>query len=94
MYDLPINYDELHFSERKKVREQYIEQQDGLCFYCKSRLDGPPAKSVRRKKINKRLFPKNFFRYPVHLHHNHDTSMTIGAVHNYCNAVLWQYEGE
>jgi len=30
----------------------------------------------------------------MHLHHNHETDMTEGAVHAYCNAVLWQYEGK
>ena len=38
-------------------------------------------------------FPQNFLQYPIHLQHNHDTGMTEGAVHNYCNAVMWQYEG-
>lgn len=32
--------------------------------------------------------------YPVHLHHDHKTGLTIGAVHAKCNAVLWQYYGE
>jgi len=44
--------------------------------------------------IKKSLFPRGFFGYPIHLHHSHDTGMTIGAVHAHCNAVLWQYEGE
>jgi hypothetical protein len=30
---------------------------------------------------------------PIHLQHDHDTGLTEGAVHAYCNAVLWQYEG-
>ena len=41
-----------------------------------------------------RLFPESFFKYPVHLHHSHDTGKTIGAVHAYCNAVLWEYYGQ
>lgn len=35
---------------------------------------------------------KNFLQHPIHLQHNHTTGMTEGAVHNYCNAVMWQYE--
>ena len=31
--------------------------------------------------------------HPIHLQHNHSTDMTEGAVHAYCNCVLWQYEG-
>ena len=45
------------------------------------------------KKINWKLFPPFFLRFPIHLQHNHDTNMTEGAVHAYCNAVMWQYEG-
>lgn len=91
---LPVNYDKLHFTKRKVVREQYIEEQDGRCYHCGELLSGLPHNNVTRKEIEKELFPHNFFDYPVHLHHDHDTGMTIGAVHNYCNAVLWQYHGE
>jgi hypothetical protein len=47
-----------------------------------------------KKKINARLFPPNFFNWPVHLHHCHVTGLTIGAIHCHCNAVLWQYHGQ
>ena len=43
-------------------------------------------------KINWKLFPKFFLVHPIHLQHNHETNMTEGAVHAYCNAVMWQYE--
>jgi hypothetical protein len=48
---------------------------------------------VTSKPINWKLFPENFLMYPVHLQHDHNTNLTEGAVHAYCNAVLWQYEG-
>jgi hypothetical protein len=92
--ELPVNYNALHFTERKRVREEYINRQDGICYYCKKPLEGDPAKKIRMLRVNKKLFPSSFFKWPVHLHHNHKTGMTIGAVHNYCNAVLWQYHGE
>lgn len=91
---LPVNYNDLHYTERKIVREEYVLLQDGLCYYCKNLLKGEPAENVQSKPIKKHLFPDNFFKWPVHLHHDHKTGMTIGAVHNYCNAVLWQYHGE
>ena len=91
-YQLPVDYTQLTPYHRKKVREQYIEEQDGLCMYCGESLQGKPAKSVRGKKINLRLFPPNFLKHPVHLQHNHNSGMTEGAVHAYCNAVMWQYE--
>jgi hypothetical protein len=92
--NLPVNYDELHYTERRAVREEYIDLQGGACCHCGEALSGKPAAKVANKRVNKKLFPKTFFKWPVHLHHNHDTGMTIGAVHNYCNAVLWQYHGE
>ena len=91
---LPVDYRKLHFTERKAVRLQYIEEQQGRCYYCNKPLSGPPSDSVLSKRINTKLFPTTFFDYPVHLHHCHKTGLTIGAVHSVCNAVLWQYHGE
>ena len=82
---LPVNYNEIHYSERRAVREEYIKRQNGNCYVCGELLEKEPKKT---KKITPKLYPENFFKYPVHLHHNHDTGMTIGAVHCYCNAVL------
>lgn len=89
----PRDYTKLSWKERKELREEYIRFQDGKCFYCGEDLKKSPPPSVMNKKINWRLFPKNFLRYPVHLQHDHKTGMTEGAVHAYCNAVMWQYEG-
>lgn len=90
----PVDYAKLTPQERKSVREQYVKEQNGLCHHCGAPLNEDPPHDVLRKWVNKRLFPPNFFKYPIHLHHNHDTGMTIGAVHCYCNAVLWQHYGE
>jgi len=90
---LPVDYNEMHFTEIRKVREEYIKRQGGLCCYCNMSLYGPADKDILKKKITKRRFPSNFFKWPIHLHHNHDTGMTIGAVHNYCNAVSFEYDG-
>lgn len=91
---LPINYEQAHWSTRKKARDEYVRLQGGKCCHCGELLSGKPNPDIMSKKINRKLFPPNFFKWPVHLHHNHDTGMTIGAVHNRCNAVLWQYHGE
>ena len=90
-YKLPIDYTELEPQERREVREQYIKEQKGLCAYCGESLENEAPKKVTNKKIDWSLFPHNFLKYPIHLQHDHDTGMTEGAVHNYCNAVLWQY---
>jgi hypothetical protein len=89
---LPVDYTELEPSEKRLVREQYVQEQKGLCFYCKGSLSVEAPKNVKDKKVNWSLFPENFLKYPIHLQHNHETGMTEGAVHNYCNAIMWQYE--
>lgn len=88
---IPVDYTKLSWQQRKVIREQYIKEQNGLCFYCKKALSKEP---IMNKKINLELFPPNFFKYKVHLQHNHKTNMTEGVVHNYCNAVMWQYHGK
>jgi len=92
--ELPSNYDEMSWQERKACREQYVVEQKGICCHCKKDLSGKPDSSVSRLSVNRALFPDSFFKWPVHLHHCHKTGITIGAVHNYCNAVLWQYHNE
>ena len=91
--ELPVDYTKLPWRKRKEVREEYVRQQDGLCMYCEGRLKKDPPKHIKAKKINWRNFPQNFLDNPVHLQHCHDSGMTEGAVHAYCNAVLWQYHG-
>lgn len=94
MIDLPVRYDGLSPRERKRVREAYEVKQKFRCAHCKELLNGPPPESVARLPIMSKLFPRGFFDHPVHLHHDHSTGLTIGAVHCKCNAVLWQYGGK
>lgn len=92
-YALPVKYTELSSSERKKLRSQYIQEQEGMCMFCNESLLENPPKEITNKKIKWELFPPNFLTHPVHLQHCHKTGMTEGAVHAYCNAVMWQYHG-
>lgn len=91
---LPVDYTAISQTQRKRVREEYVRIQGGKCSHCGEPLTSPPAKSIMNKSINLKLFPPNFLKWPVHLHHSHVTGLTIGAVHARCNAVLWQYHGE
>lgn len=92
MYKLPVDYTKLKFYEKALVREQYIKEQNGKCMYCGESLKKSAPDYITNKYINWELFPENFLKAPIHLQHNHYTGMTEGAVHNYCNAVMWQYE--
>tara|TARA_B100001146_G_C15990868_1_gene352523 strand:+ start:114 stop:419 length:306 start_codon:yes stop_codon:yes gene_type:complete len=91
VWKLPQHYLSLTPNERREVRLQYIKEQRGYCTYCKMPLDKEPPKPYN---LNLGLFPRGFLNHPVHLHHDHGTGLTIGAVHAYCNGVLWEYHGE
>ncbi len=91
---LPVNYNETPPMQRRAVREEYVRQQAGKCCHCGEPLNADPPMEILEKPVNGKLFPVGFFNHPVHLHHSHETGITIGAVHAYCNAVLWQFHGE
>ena len=91
---LPVKYDLIPRNEKRLVREEYIKVQNNLCYFCKAPLDGQPLEGIKDKTITPKLYPNGFFDHPVHLHHDHVTGLTLGAVHCYCNAVLWEYCGE
>jgi hypothetical protein len=91
MMKLPINYEKARWPERKEAREAYVLEQNGLCYFCKKPLANEPNRDL---PVKLQLYPQGFFDNPVHLHHDHITGMTLGAVHCYCNAVLWEYHGE
>ena len=94
MKGLEAVYHDLSWQERKSLRERYIKAQNGNCWYCKLPLSGKSLHETEKTPVNWSLFPggKDFLRWPVHLHHDHDTGLTIGAVHAYCNAVSFEYE--
>ena len=93
-FSLPADYTTLAPTQRTIIRNRYVAMQMGRCWHCGVRLSESPSEQVMSLPINERLFPSGFFKYPVHLHHDHATGLTIGAVHNTCNAVLWQYHGQ
>jgi len=90
----PQNYNALSQPKRKALREQYVIAQKGLCWHCQGALTKKPTGQSAKAPIDWKLFPPGFLGHPVHLHHNHVTGMTIGAVHSRCNAWLWQYKGQ
>lgn len=91
---LPVKYEDIPLNKRWEIREEYIRRQKGRCWYCNELLGDEPPHKIVNATIHEDLFPPEFFDHPIHLHHSHLTGMTIGAVHNLCNAYLWEYEGE
>lgn len=91
---LPVKYSLLSPGKRKLAREQYVREQKGKCAYCGEHLNGPPSTKVEIANIKLSIFPTGFLNWPIHLHHDHETGNTVGAVHCRCNAYLWQYEGK
>lgn len=91
---LPVNYDELTPKQRREVREFYCQWQNWKCVHCNAHLLKDPADFVQKLRLDLDLFPQGFLKHPIHLHHDHKTGLTIGAVHAKCNGVLWQYHGE
>ena len=96
----PIDYPSSSTAARRIRREQYVVDQGGRCWYCTAPLEGPtPPPLQERYPIEfgfggQGVFPPGFLTFPVHLHHDHKTGQTIGAVHAYCNAILWVRHGE
>ena len=92
---LPVDYTRLDWrkGETRAVREQYIKEQKGLCYWCHGSLHQDAPEDIAEQRVDWDLFPPNFRKSPIHLQHNHDTNMTEGAVHMRCNAVMWQYHG-
>lgn len=94
---IPALYSKIGAGKRAQVRARYIELQENRCYHCKGLLSLPPPAFIVCMPITWSRFPggsHGFLASPVHLHHDHKTDLTIGAVHAYCNAVLFQYEGK
>lgn len=90
---IPTRYDNLTSYQKANVRREYSRLQGHFCWFCGSSLYGSVNEDIQDLPIDWDLFPggEGFLKYPIHLQHNHDTGMTEGAVHAYCNAFMWNY---
>lgn len=96
---IPIDYNRANKTLRRAKRLEYVESQGGKCWLCTAPLAGDPdpkwtAANPVRLYQRDRLFPPGFFDNPIHLHHDHRTGMTLGAVHALCNAAEWVHRGQ
>ena len=92
----PQRYSDLNTSQRRNLREQYVEHFRGRCHYCDEPLNDKPHEYVRAKATsidwsNLRGGRKGFLSNPIHLHHHHGTGLTLAAVHALCNAHSWHF---
>ena len=70
-HQLPVAYSTISSYTRKKVREQYVREQDGKCYWCMENLTDEPRADIIAREINLKLFPPHFLKYPVHLQQRH-----------------------
>ncbi len=89
--NLPVNYRKLKQHQKRAVREEYIRLQGGKCCFCGVSLTARSPYEEGETPVHVERYPVGFFDHPVHLHHDHVTGMTIGAIHAYCNAVSFDY---
>ena len=96
MTELPKNFPEYSIMYKtldKKIKElknKKLQTKEGSTL---EKIQSDIDQYQKEMDKIKTIFPENFFDHSIHLHHDHDTGMTIGAVHAHCNAVLWEYEG-
>lgn len=93
-YELPVDYNKIPWRQIKDVRDQYTQEQNGICLFCGGDLHSKPPEYIKEIPIDWSYFPVGFFKNPTHLYYRRDTGMTVGTVHQKCNAVIWKYELE
>ena len=89
--NLPVDYRRLKPHQKRAVREEYVRRQQGKCCFCGVSLSNKSPFEEDGTLVHEERYPLGFFDHPVHLHHDHTTGLTIGAIHAYCNAVSFDY---
>lgn len=74
---------ELKYDDRAMIAYRYTGNMNECTIDMKT--------GERRFGYTNAVFPKNMLSNPIHLHHDHTTGMTIGAVHAYCNVISFVY---
>ena len=92
----PQRYRDLNTNQRRKLLDEYVEHFRGRCLYCHLKLDGKPSRIVRDSadEIEWDNLPggkEGFLKNPVHLHHDHETGLTLAPIHALCNAHSWEF---
>ena len=86
--ELPTKYSSLSGERLSAVKEAYICLQRERCWLCGNNLWGLPKYIVENPKLMALCFNKLAEQMPYHLHHDHDTGLTLGVTHAECNIII------
>ncbi len=82
--------------KKRELRDEYTRSFGGRCLYCFEKLDDEPNSFVRDSAddIEWDDSPgrkEGFLKNPIHLHHDHETGLTLASIHALCNAHSWHF---
>lgn len=84
---LPTKYSSLSGQRRAAVKEAYICLQRERCWLCGDSLYALPTFIVDNPNVVQLCYNQLAEQFPLQLHHDHDTDMTLGVTHAECNAI-------
>jgi hypothetical protein len=83
--DLPTKYSSLSGERKSAVISAYICLQRERCWLCGDSLYELPTFIVENPKLMALSYNELAEEHPHHLHHDHDTGLTLGVTHAECN---------
>ena len=86
--ELPTKYSSLSGERLSAVKEAYICLQRERCWLCGNNLYELSKYLVDNPKLMPLCGNELAERYPLHLHHDHDTGLTLGVTHAECNIII------
>lgn len=85
--ELPTKYSSLSGERLAVVKEAYICLQRERCWLCGGNLYELPNHVVDNPNLIGLCSSQLAEQHPLHLHHNHDTGLTLGVAHAECNII-------
>jgi len=85
--ELPIKYSSLSGERLSAVKEAYTCLQRERCWLCGNNLWDLPKYIVENPKLMGLCGNQLAEHSPLHLHHDHDTGLTLGVTHAECNII-------
>lgn len=85
--ELPTKYSSLSGERLSAVKDAYICLQRERCWLCGDNLYELPKYIVDNPNYMGLCYNQLAEQTPLHLHHNHDTGLTLGVAHAECNII-------